>query len=210
MAQALVPPRLTRWGATPDAAAAVADELLSRYREPHRRYHTLEHIGEVMVVLARLDAGDAAELAAWFHDAIYDPRAAAGESERASAALAVERLTTLGAPSELADEVARLVVMTAGHEPAEDDRAGRALADADLAILGAPRERYERYRLAVRAEYEHVPDDAWRTGRSAVLHRFLDRPRLFHNDGLHADLDAPARGNLSAELASLGAGAPAP
>jgi predicted metal-dependent HD superfamily phosphohydrolase len=206
VAQALVPSGLTRWGASPAAAKAVADELIARYCEPHRRYHTLEHVGEVLDVVARLGAGEAVELAAWFHDVVYDPRAAAGASEQASAALARDRLATLGAPDDLALEVARLVELTAGHEPAADDAAGRALADADLAILGAPAERYERYRAAVRAEYAHVPDDAWRTGRADVLRRFLERTRLFHDEALHRELDARARANLSEELRSLGAG----
>jgi predicted metal-dependent HD superfamily phosphohydrolase len=210
VAQALVPTGLTRWGASPDEAAAVADELVARYREPHRRYHTLEHIGEVLDVVARLGAGEAVALAAWFHDAVYDPRAGAGVSERASAELARARLAALGAPNALIDEVARLVELTAGHEAVATDRAGCALADADLAILGAPVDRYERYRRDVRAEYAHVPDDAWRTGRADVLQRFLARTRLFHDDTLHAELDAQARANLRDELASLRAGAPAP
>jgi predicted metal-dependent HD superfamily phosphohydrolase len=210
VAQALVPSGLTRWGASPDAAAAVADELTACHREPHRRYHTLEHVGEVLAVLARLGGGEATELAAWFHDAVYDPRARAGESERASAVLARERLDALGAPHALMTEVARLVELTAGHEPAPSDDAGRALADADLAILGSPPARYERYRRDVRAEYAHVADDAWRRGRADVLERFLARPRIFHDDVLHAELDARARTNLSDELRSLGAGAASP
>jgi predicted metal-dependent HD superfamily phosphohydrolase len=194
----------------PDAAAAVADDLVARYREPHRRYHTLEHVGEVLGALARLDADDVVTLAAWFHDAVYDPRAEAGASEHASAVLARDQLVALGAPTALADEVARLVELTAGHEPAGGDVNGRTLADADLAILGAAPDRYERYRQDVRAEYAHVPDDAWCAGRTAVLQGFLERTRLFHDDALHAELDAQARANLSAELDSLSRGAPAP
>ncbi|MEY2456078.1 MAG: hypothetical protein QOK06_1172 [Acidimicrobiaceae bacterium] len=210
MAQALVPTGLTRWGASPEAAAAVADGLVARYREPHRSYHTLEHIGEVLAVLERLDAQQDVVLAAWFHDAVYDPRAAGGASERASAELASDQLARLGAPAELVDEVARLVELTAGHTAGPDDHAGQVLADADLSILGAPAERYQRYQAAVRAEYAHVPDDAWRTGRAAVLGGFLERSRLFHDERLHVELDARARGNLERELRSLGAGATTP
>jgi predicted metal-dependent HD superfamily phosphohydrolase len=210
VAQALVPTGLTRWGATPAAAAAVADDLLARYAQPHRRYHTLEHIGEVLDVLARLGAEDAVTLAAWFHDAVYDPRAEPAVSERASAVLAREQLAALGAPPPFAEEVARLVELTAGHAPAAEDRAGRALADADLAILGAPPRRYERYRLDVRAEYAHVPDDAWRAGRAAVLRAFIERDRIFHDAALQAELDARARANLRAELELLGGGAAPP
>jgi predicted metal-dependent HD superfamily phosphohydrolase len=178
----------------------------ARYAEPHRRYHTLEHLDEVLAAVAELlDLADdprSVELAALFHDAIYDPRAAPGESERASAELA---RSVVGD-----EEVVRLVLLTAGHDVGPEDRNGAVLVDADLWILGSPRERYERYAADVRAEYAHVDDEAWRAGRSAVLRRFLDRPRLFVTDRFHARLDASARRNLAGELAALGGGEPEP
>ena len=98
------------------------------------------------------------------------------------------------------------MLLTAGHEVAAGDANGAVLADADLAILGADADRYARYAADVRAEYAHVADDAWRAGRSAVLRRFLDRPRLYVTDRAHAALDASARRNLAAELARRWAG----
>src|SRR5688500_13453931 len=112
----------------------LAAELRGRYAEPHRRYHTVEHLEEVLAVVADLGGSPAVELAAWFHDAIYDAAAPAGESEARSAALAVDRLTALGCERALVDEVERLVLLTAGHEVDPDDRNGAVLADADLAI----------------------------------------------------------------------------
>jgi predicted metal-dependent HD superfamily phosphohydrolase len=178
-------------------------ELRARYAEPHRRYHTVEHLEEALAVAADLGASPAVELAIWFHDAIYDAAAAHGESEARSAQLAVEELAAIGADAAQVAEVERLVLLTAGHEVAPDDAEGAVLADADLAILGAAPERYARYAADVRAEYAHVPDDAWRAGRSAVLRAFLDRPRLYRTDRLHAALDAAARRNLADELRSL-------
>ena len=142
------------------------------------------------------------ELAALFHDAIYDPRAAPGENERASAELA---RATVGD-----EEVVRLVLLTAGHDVDPDDRNGAVLADADLWVLGSPPDRYRRYAADVRAEYAFVDDDAWRAGRSAVLRGFLDRPRLYVTDRFHARLDGAARRNLVGELAALGGGEPQP
>jgi predicted metal-dependent HD superfamily phosphohydrolase len=141
-------------------------------------------------------------MAALFHDAVYDPRAAPGENERASAELA---RSVYGD-----EEVVRLVLLTAGHEAEPGDRNGAVLIDADLWILGAPPARYERYAADVRAEYAHVDDDAWREGRSALLRRFLDRPRLYVTDRFHQRLDATARRNLTGELAALGGGQPQP
>jgi predicted metal-dependent HD superfamily phosphohydrolase len=175
----------------------------ARYAEPHRRYHTVEHLDEVMAAVAELaDLADdprAVELAVLFHDAVYDPASAPGESERASAGLAA---AALGGDS-IAPEVVRLVLLTAGHEVEPGDRNGAVLADADLWILGSSPERYARYAADVRAEYGHVDDDAWRAGRSALLRGFLDRPRLFRTDRFHARFDAAARRNLAGELAAL-------
>jgi predicted metal-dependent HD superfamily phosphohydrolase len=182
------------------------DALRARYAEPHRRYHTVEHLTEALATFEGLRdlASDpqAVELAIWYHDAVYDPAAPAGENEANSAALA--------AAEGCDDEVVRLILLTAGHEATSDDRNGAVLADVDLAILGAPPERYARYAADVRAEYAHVSDEAWRPGRSAVLRRFLARPRLFVTDRAHAALDGAARRNLAAELAALDGGEPQP
>jgi predicted metal-dependent HD superfamily phosphohydrolase len=77
------------------------NEVVAAYGQPHRRYHTAEHLGEVF---AALDAvaptrPPAVDLAALLHDAVYEPRAAPGASEEASAALAERLLPGLGVSS---------------------------------------------------------------------------------------------------------------
>ena len=106
----------------------------------------------------------AVELAAWFHDGVYDGRDGA---EERSAQWALDALAGL----PVAEEVARLVRLTERHAPADDDANGCALSDADLAILAAAPERYAEYTADVRREYAHVPDDLFRAGRAAVLER---------------------------------------
>lgn len=146
-------------------------------------------------------AGDlrAVELAALFHDAVYDAAAPAGANEAASAQLAAD---VLGDDPAVA-EVRRLVLLTAGHAVDRGDRNGAVLVDADLWILGASPGRYDRYAVDVRAEYAHVDDGGWHAGRAAVLRSFLDRERIYATDRFHDLLDAPARLNLRRELASL-------
>jgi predicted metal-dependent HD superfamily phosphohydrolase len=153
----------SQWGAPDDIVDAAYDDLIRRYGEPHRRYHTLEHIEEVLERVR----GTEVELAAWYHDAIYDVRSS--DSEASSAAYAREALARLGAPEGVIAEVERLILLTAGHEA--DDERGSELVAADLAVLTGNRARYERYARDVRAEYGHVDDDTWRTGRTAVLER---------------------------------------
>ncbi len=51
--------------------------------------------------------------------------------------------------------------------------------DMDLSILGAPEATFDRYEASVRVEYAHVPEQTFRTGRAAILERFLARAPLF-------------------------------
>jgi predicted metal-dependent HD superfamily phosphohydrolase len=195
---------LGEYGVPVDAATRLLASIRDRHREPHRRYHTLEHLGEVLeavdALADRADHPARVRLAACYHDAVYDPRSS--DNEEASARLAVEDLTAIGVPADVVDGVADLVRMTADHRTRRD-RDAEVLADADLWILGAPPPRYRRYTADVRAEYAHVDDEAWRAGRTAVLDSFLERPRLYATDRFHAELDTAARANLALERATL-------
>lgn len=196
---------LAPFGASSVDVDAAWTDVARRHGEPHRRYHTLEHIGEVLAVVDRLAGGaadvTAVRLAAWLHDVVYDTTVPG--SEAASARYAEERLGLLGVPRRVVASVARLVELTATHRPSGDDADGIVLTDADLSILGSTPDRYDRYAAGVRAEYAAVSDDAWRTGRAAVLRDFLARDRLFLTDALHRELDRQARANLQRELDSL-------
>jgi predicted metal-dependent HD superfamily phosphohydrolase len=183
----------------PDAPALGAD-LLRRWTEPWRHYHDAEHLSDVLTALDDLAAPAPVNirLAAWFHDAIYEPRA--GDNEERSAALAASTLRAASIhPADVA-EVVRLVRLTASHDPGPDDPAGALLCDADLAILGSPSARYRRYVAAVRREYAHVPDDEFRVGRSRILRGFLRRPAIFRTEAGRARWESTARRNLNAEL----------
>lgn len=190
-----------RWRALLPGAEALGERLLDRWSEPHRRYHTLDHLAAVLAVVDRYadlarDA-DAVRLAAWFHDAVYDPRA--GDNEERSAALAETELAGSVAPGAVA-ETARLVRLTAGHTVEPGDANGALLADADLAILAAAPADYDRYARAIRAEYAHVPDDAFRAGRAAVLAALAALPSLYRVVPERAEWEARARTNLAREL----------
>ncbi|MFC9927255.1 hypothetical protein [Streptomyces sp. NPDC127190] len=191
-------------GPAPDPAP-YADNLLARWQEPQRRYHTLTHLTAVLdrVDLLQEHAADpdAVRLAAWFHDAVYLPDRS--ENEERSARLAERALPEAGVPEPTTAEVARLVRLTVGHDPAEDDRNGQVLCDADLAILAAPPSAYAVYTAEVREEYHFVPNDAFRTGRSAVLRQLLALPRLFHTPYGRRNWEATARHNLASELEML-------
>ncbi|GAA4570550.1 hypothetical protein GCM10023176_29390 [Micromonospora coerulea] len=181
--------------------------LLAGWREPHRHYHTLTHLTAVLDVvdghatLARRP--DLVRLAAWCHDAVYDPRAGGDANERASAALADRLLADAGLAAGAVAEVRRLVLLTAGHAVTGDDPDGALLCDADLAVLAGPPPAYDRYAAAVRREYAHVPDPDFRAGRARVLESLLALPRLYRLPTLYSRWETPARTNLTRELATL-------
>ncbi|MFI1913011.1 metal-dependent phosphohydrolase [Nocardia sp. NPDC020380] len=197
---------LNRWTKLAGAAArAVGVDLVRRYSEPHRRYHTVEHLAAMLAVIDDLAADatdiDAVRYAAFFHDAVYEVDGTDNEEE--SARLAELTLADLGVAPETVAEVARLVRLTGGHHPASSDRNGAVLCDADLAILAADESAYAAYTSAVRAEYAHVPDELFRAGRAAVLRGLVDQERLFRTPTAQARYAAAARANLAAELAAL-------
>jgi predicted metal-dependent HD superfamily phosphohydrolase len=197
-----------------DPAARPEDGLARRWPLPHRLelrdrllaayagrgYHDRRHLAEVLDRLDELTDGRPGRevvLAAWFHDAVYD--GAPGDEER-SARLAEEQLA--GEEVDVA-EVARLVRLTAAHDPAADDPAGALLCDADLAILAAPADRYAEYVAGVRRDHAALADEVFRPGRAAVLRELLDRDPLFATAHGRREWQPRARANLAAELAEL-------
>lgn len=185
--------------------APVVTELVHRYGEPHRAYHTGDHIAAVLRwfdVVAEGPGWDAPSdvyLAIVFHDAIYD--ATRHDNEARSAELAA----SLAGASVRAQDLVRL---TARHgslvaaDVAHDRDAGHFL-DSDMAILGAPADEFDRYDAAVRVEYGHVPDAAYRAGRGAFLHKVAALPRIYFTALFHARLDEAARANVARAIARL-------
>ncbi|WP_333590346.1 HD domain-containing protein [Brevundimonas sp.] len=187
-------------------SGAVRQDLLARYNEPHRAYHTFAHIEDCLAqVEASTDLSQSQRnlltLTAWFHDAIYDPTRKDNEAE--SARLAVQALMAEGcSPADIA-EVERLILLTAGHTVGSDDILGARLVSIDLSILGAEPARYDAYADAIRFEYGHVPDALYRPGRAAVMSRFLEANLLFPDPVWAERLDRQARANLKREIALL-------
>lgn len=186
-------------------AAVTAGGLGPRYTQDHRAYHDLMHVEDVLLRLEQLQPPPEQELAlvlaAWFHDAVYQPGQA--DNEERSAHVAADALEQAGAAPELIDEVMRLVRLTERHQPADGDEVGAILCDADLAVLASDPDRYAEYAAGIRKEYAHVADEDFRRGRAEVLRRLLDSPRIFHTAYGHAQWEDAARANLTAEIRRL-------
>ena len=173
-------------------------QLLERhYAEPHRRYHTMQHIRDILPLVN----GDAAQLAVLFHDAIYDTQS--HDNEAKSAELAARALADLAFDPSLIARVEAMIVATAKHDPAGLDEDGLRFLDADLSILGSDAARYDDYALATRDEYAWVPQPILREKRAEILEHFLQRPRIYFTESLRERFEAAARVNGARELVAL-------
>jgi predicted metal-dependent HD superfamily phosphohydrolase len=197
---------LAAWSAlglpVPDGAGFT--EILARYREPQRAYHTDQHLIECLDwfdrVSDRADEPHAVEMALWYHDAVYWPRRS--DNEQASADLAAAHLRAAGAAAALVARVAALIMCTVHRaEPPPGDAA--LLADIDLAILGAPPARYAEYEAQIRREYSWVPELLFRRRRAEILQAFLARPRLYATAVFGEQRERQARINLTESIGRL-------
>jgi len=203
-------PLLTRWlalwgrlGAKGDGEKVYAD-LVARYAEPQRAYHTLAHVAECLTTLdgARHLAvyPDEVELAAWFHDAIYDPHREDNEAQSAELA----RRTALDADVRRASakRVYHLILATR-HRALPTDPDQQLLVDVDLAGLALPWDEFEANGRRIRQEYAHVPEPAFRAARAAALGRFLRRPHIYATAFFRERCEARARANLTRRIPEL-------
>lgn len=188
-------------GAAGDGAD-LRDALLAAYAEPHRRYHTQQHLGECLAALdtARHLARHPGEvaIALWFHDAVYDLQA--HDNEQRSADRAAAALQAAGVSAEAVDRVVALILATRHTAvPATPDE--QLLVDIDLGILGAAPARFAEYERQIREEYAFAPEAIFCSARRGILQGFLARPVLYGTAHFHDRLEARARANLAGVLA---------
>ncbi|MFO1225569.1 N-methyl-D-aspartate receptor NMDAR2C subunit [Roseateles sp.] len=174
------------------------ERLLARYAEPHRRYHSQQHLHECLVhlrpALHLTEHPGEVEIALWFHDAIYELKAQDNEAQ--SAQWAARALAAAGLSSDVCERVVALVMATR-HAASPTAPDAQLLVDADLAILGATPERFAEYERQIREEYAWVPGWIFRRKRRAVLRQFLEREPLYATAHFRERLESAARRNLA-------------
>jgi predicted metal-dependent HD superfamily phosphohydrolase len=182
--------------------------LCYKYGEPHRQYHTLEHIDWCLNVLddailsteVPIKEVGVVERALWYHDYVYIPKRHDNEEKSAEQALRdMRRLgyTAVGCPERVADYI------LATKHLAENKGDAQVVLDVDLSSLGASEEVFEEYSRGIRFEYNWVPEPEYRKGRAKILQSFLDRPHIYGNEYFRRKYEEQARRNLKKSVASL-------
>jgi predicted metal-dependent HD superfamily phosphohydrolase len=196
---------MARWNATLPRQVELGEGLITRYSEPHRRYHGTGHLLRILTVIDELaDDHDLflVRLAAWYHDAVYAIPPGQLSNEEMSARLALRELSRVGLEQEDLNQIARLIRLTETHLPGPRDPEGELLCDADLSILGSDPAEYADYVAAVHEEYAKLPQEEFLAGRLAMLTERADR-EIFRTAKGRQKLSAAAQDNLAREISEL-------
>lgn len=200
-------------------------KLSVAYTQPHRYYHNLSHIGDMLGRAAHLEHFSEAQcLAVWFHDVIYHP--GAKDNEWQSALFARAELLRLyradGCLETDVNKVANMVLDTETHHA--NSKESEIIIDLDLAMFQESHEVYNMNVGRIYLEYfpsanplHYASDDApfldnakqaWIAGRGKFLERMLKRdPFYYTQDTGELQLDArDAYANIRMELDALRAG----
>lgn len=156
----------------------VANEILhhtiAAYGEPHRKYHTLDHIADCLQKLQPYSGREdylQLFLGLLWHDVVYDTNPKqSGDSgnEELSADFAEQAMWTLGLPESA--QVYDLIRSTEKHDPHNEPEA--LLCDIDMSILAESEGAYDAYVNAIRFEYGQYTDGQFNAGRLAALKSF--------------------------------------
>lgn len=191
---------------------SVYSDLISRYREPHRHYHTFNHIISGLNDLEKswgyAQYPNEIAFAFYFHDAIYD-LSPSGESENEirSAELARDIAIRAGLFDDVVARIEGLVLVTDHKKELETYDEG-LMADMDLAILGKPPEEYQFYERGIWEEYQQVTDlSTYQKGRRRVLEHFLRRSSncsaIYNTPYFYYNFETQATLNLTQAIRNL-------
>lgn len=177
-------------------------ELVARYSEPHRRYHTCEHIGHCLTQLelarAEIDQPAAVGIALWFHDVIYDPRAT--DNEQQSADLFMRRVGN-HADRQFSEIIYKAILITKHQEPPRT-LMEQFVVDIDLSSFGLSEPMFDQNSRDIRAEYAHVPDAEFFPAHLKFLESLFAKPTLYFTDFFRTHYETIARANFQRLLAN--------
>jgi predicted metal-dependent HD superfamily phosphohydrolase len=195
------------WGRCLVGEPSVADEAFARlaelYGEPHRHYHTLDHIWRCLAEFDRaaelMDEPDAVEMALWFHDAIYVSGAKDNESRSAEL---FQQWSDEHAEWTFRRRVHDLIMVTTHREwPRWEDE--RFIVDIDLSGFGLPWDEFERDGHLIRAECVAMTDEEYYPGQLRFLLSLQNRPTFFFTDYFQQRYELAARANTRRVVESL-------
>lgn len=174
-------------------------QLIAAYSEPHRFYHTTQHLRHLIGLLREASVTDVAVYwASFYHDYVYI--AGRQDNEAKSADIAKAQMLQLNIDSKLIDRCCELILLTKTHQLNETDVDAAVFLDADMAILAVDSQDYAVYIDNIKKEYASIPEFLFNRGRKKFVEACLNRNRLFNTDWFFNRFETQARKNLAWEL----------
>lgn len=153
-------------------------DVINLYEEPHRFYHTLAHIEDVLKQLQEADLlkHDELFLAAVFHDIVYNPRSTNNEEDSADYFLNAAKSS--GLTNDQKAHIKQLILDTKTHKPTVPF--SEEFIKADLAILNASFDKLITYEKQIFKEFQFVDYKEYKVKRVEVLKHFNTNGKLNH------------------------------
>ncbi|KIM31654.1 hypothetical protein M408DRAFT_327128 [Serendipita vermifera MAFF 305830] len=185
--------------------------ITDAYAQPQRHYHTIEHIKSMWTNLDSTQPNHMHDVgvvgfAIFFHDIVYDPKAAFEKNELDSIVQWQQFAAEMGLPQKLQDDVSEMIRATIKHGVFPGCPQDLPLfLDLDLEVLARPPKEYALYASQIRQEYIHYPLDEYCKGRAGVLRR-LQEGDVYFTDHWKTQSTEDARKNLQWEQDELAKG----
>lgn len=163
---------------------AQLEDLLDKWREPHRHYHNISHLDDLLLQIrtdlqAEVILRDQAELlalVALFHDIFYDATKRYNEQRSATYFLGLCR----NLKDENIREIATAIEDTAGHS--NSTPLATQFNKYDMAIVEQDLDRLLIWEHGIYHEYKIFGDMAYKMGRLQFLHSLPKKyPHNAHN-----------------------------
>ena len=190
-------------GANGGGAESVFTELDEHYRQPHRYYHSGNHIDHCLskMDMAMAEPGasgnpnllDGIELAIWFHDVIYEPGAA--DNEQRSADWFAQRATGV-LPPNIISRIEGYIMSTTHHEPPIDE-GSKFVVDVDLSGFGLPPALFRRDGDNIRKEFDYMSETEFICGQTKFLKKLLGRSSIYSTSYFYDRYETRARQNIN-------------
>lgn len=151
-------------------------EVISRYNESHRFYHTLEHIIDVLNKLKEKGLEQNVELflAAVFHDIVYNPKSNTNEEDSANLFINESRNSSL--TSDQKEHIKQLILDTKSHKPTV--KFSEEFISTDLSVFDGTLGQLIQYEQKIFKEFQFIDYKTYKEKRIEVLKHFNTNGKL--------------------------------
>jgi len=157
------------------------DEILNRWSEPQRHYHTIKHLQDLMnKIIALHKKGTISDLEceklvliALFHDIVYEPLSSTNEED--SAKMFMDNIDINSAPNDIKthiDEICQAILDTKRHQPST--WISKIFCGMDMSIVNSTYDELLEWENGIWNEFNAVGKEKYKAGRLSFLKKIVD------------------------------------